>query len=199
MQSTANRVYKRILSKGRGEVYTSFDFRDLGSRDSIDQTLSRLAKKGKIRRVTQGVYDYPYQSNFGEIPADLFSIAKAIARNTQSKIQVSESFAANALGLSNQVPAKLILYTDGTGRVRKIGKQKIIFKQATPKKLVGAGEISGLVIQGLRYFGKDKINDTTIKRLKDTLKQKDKKLLLKEVYTTPTWMQKVIFQIAGQA
>ncbi|ODS29984.1 MAG: hypothetical protein SCARUB_02778 [Candidatus Scalindua rubra] len=198
MKTIADSIYNRILKKGRGWVFTPFDFQDLGSRESIDQTLSRLAKKEKIRRVTQGVYDYPKISRFGEIPTSLMLVAKAIARSTQTKIQVSESYAANVLGLSNQVPAKIILYTDGTRRVRKVGKQKIIFKQATPKKLVGAGKMSGLVIQGLRYFGKDRINEKVINRLKDILKQRDKELLLKEKYATPIWMQSAINQIAGQ-
>ncbi len=199
MKTIANSIYKRILKEGRGWVFTPFDFRELGSRESIDQTLSRLTKREKIRRVTQGVYDYPEISSFGEVPVSLLVVAKAIARSTQTKIQVSESYAANVLGLSNQVPAKLILYTNGTRRVRQVGKQKIIFKQATPKKLIGAGEITGLVIQSLRYFGKDRINEKIINRLKDILKQKDKESLLKEKYATPIWMQSAIDQIVGQA
>jgi len=196
MKTIANSIYQRILKKKRGWVFTPFDFQDLGPRDSIDQTLSRLTKKEKIRRVTQGVYDYPELSRFGQIPADLLSVAAAISRSTQSKILVSESYAANILGLSNQVPAKLILYTDGARRVRKVGKQKIIFKQTTPKKLMGAGKISGLVFQSLRYFGKDRISNTIISRLKKILKPKDKELIVKEKYSTPIWMQIAINQIA---
>ncbi len=199
MKTIANSIYRRIIKKGRGWVFTPFDFQDLGSRESIDQTLSRLAKREKIRRVTQGVYDYPEISSFGPIPADLFSVAQAIARSTQTKIQVSESYAANILGLSNQVPAKLILYTDGTRRVRQVGRQKIIFRQVTPKKLIGAGKITGLVFQSLRYFGKDRLNDKIISRLKKILKPEDKALLLKDKNTTPIWMQSAINQIAGGA
>ena len=196
MKTIANSIYQRILKKKRGWVFTPFDFQDLGPRVSIDQTLSRLAKKEKIRRVTQGVYDYPELSRFGQIPADLLSVADAISRSTQSKILVSESYAANILGLSNQVPAKLILYTDGARRIRKVGQQKIIFKQTTPKKLMGAGKISGLVFQSLRYFGKDRISNTIISRLKKILKPKDKELIVKEKYSTPIWMQIAINQIA---
>jgi len=199
MKTIANSIYQRILKKKRGWVFTPFDFQDLGPRVSIDQTLSRLAKKEKIRRVTQGVYDYPELSRFGQIPADLLSVADAISRSTQSKILVSESYAANILGLSNQVPAKLILYTDGARRIRKVGQQKIIFKQTTPKKLMGAGKISGLVFQSLRYFGKERINNTIISRLKKILKQRDKELILKEKYSTPIWMQIAINQIAEHA
>ena len=32
---------------------------DIGSREAIDITLHRLARKGTIRRLARGVYDYP--------------------------------------------------------------------------------------------------------------------------------------------
>ena len=78
MKTISNSIYKRILKKGRGWVFTPFDFRELGSREAIDQTLSRLTKREKIRRVTQGVYNYPEISSFGEVPVSLLLVAKSI-------------------------------------------------------------------------------------------------------------------------
>ncbi len=199
MKTLSERIYRRIIQKGSGWVFVPIDFQDLGSRSSIDQTLSRLAKKEKIRRVTQGVYDYPRMSSFGQIPPDLFKVANAIARSSQLRIQVSESYAANALGLTIHFPSKLVFLTDGTKRVREIGNQKIVFKQVSPKKLVGAGNISGLVFQGLRYFGKERLRNDVILKLKEILKPEDKKLILKDKNATPIWMQAAINQIAGQA
>ena len=55
----ASAIKKRIIRKGRGTVFTPSDFLTMGSRAAVDKTLSRLVKDGTIRRLTQGVYDYP--------------------------------------------------------------------------------------------------------------------------------------------
>src|SRR3954469_20023735 len=57
--SVTDKVFSRIRRKGQGAVHTSKDFLDLGSRVAVDHALSNLAKKGLIRRLSRGVYDYP--------------------------------------------------------------------------------------------------------------------------------------------
>jgi len=197
MKSIAKAISNRITRKQRGWVFAPCDFEDIGSRESIDKTLSRLADGGMIRRVTRGIYDYPRMSNFGPIKADLFAVAAAMARNTRSRIQVSEAYAANILGLTTQVPGKMVFYTDGTKRVRKIGNQTLVFKQASPKKLGSAGSISGLVMQGLRYFGKIELPERAVPQLQKSLSENEKTILLKDKGIAPLWMQPVIEQIAS--
>ena len=199
MKSIAKTISNRITRKQPGWVFAPGDFKDLGSRVAVDKTLSRLADGGLIRRLARGIYDFPRMSNFGPIKADLFAVAAAIARNTQSRIQVSEAYAANILGLTTQVPGKMVFYTDATKRIRKIGNQTLVFKQASPKKLGGAGRISGLVLQGLRYFGKNEIPERIVPQLQKSLSENDKTLLLKDKGLAPLWMQPIIEQIATSA
>ena len=200
MNSIADRIYKRIVGKGPGWVFTPADFLHVGSRDSIDQTLWRLEKRGKIRRLARGIYDYPRISpRFGSLSARLSDIIEAIARNTKGHFQVSEAYAANLLGLTTQVPAKPVFLTDGTPRIKRIGNQVIVFKRATPKKLAGAGRVSGLVLQALRYLGRDRVDDAVVTQLGESLGPEDKKTLLKDIDAAPVWMLKTISQIAGQA
>lgn len=54
-------LVRRIRAKGRGWVFTPKDFLDVGIRATVDQTLSRLARKGAVRRLDRGLYDYPKQ------------------------------------------------------------------------------------------------------------------------------------------
>ena len=61
MSTTASKIIRRIHTKQRGWVFTPKHFLDVGSREAIDQTLSRLVKQGKIRRLGRGIYDYPKQ------------------------------------------------------------------------------------------------------------------------------------------
>ena len=44
---------------GHGWVFSANDFLDLGSRDAVDKTLSRMAATASIRRVARGLYDVP--------------------------------------------------------------------------------------------------------------------------------------------
>ncbi len=56
------------------------------------------------------------------------------------------AYAADLLGLSEQVPLKLQFLTDGASRTVQIDNQTIALKHATPKNMVTAGRISGFVI-----------------------------------------------------
>jgi hypothetical protein len=98
-------VMRRVKGMGRGSVFTPSDFADLGGRAATDQALSRLARTGKIRRLARGIYDYPRVSRFlGPISPARDVVARALARKTNSAVQVTGAQAANALGLSTQVP-----------------------------------------------------------------------------------------------
>src|SRR5260221_9602211 len=103
----STRIFRRIQAHGRGFVFTPADFADLGSRASVDQTLSRLARRSRIRRLSRGVYDYPrVSSDLGPLSPTTDSIAHAVARQTHSVAQVGPAQAASQLGLSTQVPAR---------------------------------------------------------------------------------------------
>ena len=59
MQSIDSKILSRIYGRGKGCVVTPGDFLDLGSRQAVDLALHRLAKKGTLRRLARGLYDYP--------------------------------------------------------------------------------------------------------------------------------------------
>lgn len=191
---------KRIVGKGRGYVFTPSDFLDLGARTAVDQALSRLAAQGVIRRLSQGLYDYPRSSpRLGQLFPDPDAIAQALARKDNHVLQVSPARAANMLGLTTQMPAKAVYFTDGPSRIRKIGRQTIQMKHASQKSLAGAGHTSGAVFQALRYVGRDRVDDQVIDKLRNALSPKDRKDLLKYSLKVPEWMRPVAHQIAAAA
>jgi Family of unknown function (DUF6088) len=198
MQSIEDKVIKRIRGKGRGAVFLSKDFFDLGSRSAIDQALSRLTKKGLIRRLQRGLYDFPkIHPRLGELTPPPDVIAEALARKTEVELQTSGARAANALGLTTQVPARAVYLTSGSPKRVEVGKQVIDLRHAVPKSLISSSEISGMVIQALRYIGKDGVDDEVIKKLKDRVSDDDKKRLKKDAKTAPEWMRAVIAEITG--
>ena len=84
-----DKIKRRIIGKGRGAVFTPADFLDLGSRASVDQTLSRLTDQGVIRRLARGIYDYPKTSpRLGRLSPDPDAVAAAIARKDGRVVQV---------------------------------------------------------------------------------------------------------------
>lgn len=110
-------IVRRATAKGRGAVFTPSDFLDLGSRAAVDQALSRIARAGRLRRVTRGLYDYPrIDPQLGPLTPSTYAVAQALARETGSLVQVAGAQAANMLGVSLQVPAQTTYLTDGPPR-----------------------------------------------------------------------------------
>ena len=192
-----SKIRKRIIRKGRMAIFSSADFQDLGSRAGVNRALSRLASQGMIRRLTRGIYDYPKHFPIWGVNAPFLpDVAAAIVRNKGQILQISPSRAANALGLSNQVPARYVYMTDGSSRTVMVRGQSIEFRKAAPSTLVGAGQMTGAVFQALRCFGKRRVTDRMIGWLADNLKEKDKQLLAKQSRHVQVWMRPIIRQIA---
>ena len=197
-QSIDNMILSRIYGRHRGWVFTPMEFLDLGSRMAVDQTLGRLTKSGTIRRLTRGLYDYPAKHpDFGDLPPNYDRVAQALVGRDNLKIQPSGAYAANLLGLTEQVPAKIVFFTDGPNRKVQIGKQTIVLKRTTPKNMATAGRISGLVIQALRYLKQGNIDSTVVSKLKRRLSDDDKNTLMNDIRYAPAWIGDIFRKIQG--
>ena len=199
-QSIDYKVLRRILRRGRGSVLVPGDFLDLGSREAVDLVLHRLARKGTIRRLARGVYDYPKQHPvLGPLspPADV--IARALAGRDRTRLQPTGAYAANVLGLSEQVPAKAVFLTDGPSRTVKIGPTTIQLRRTTPRNMAAADRLSGLLIQALREFGEEQITPARIAHLKRTLPADKRRELLKDLRLAPAWMHPIFRNLAEEA
>lgn len=197
----SKRVQRRIRAKGEGAVFGARDFLDLGSRAAVDQALSRLERSGLIRRISRGVYDYPRRNERLGItlspPPE--EVVRAVARRDASRIQVTGAEAANALGLSTQVPARIVYLTDGSSRRMQFGGQVVELRHTTPRNLATAGKVSGTVIQALRYLGREHVDENTVRHLQRVLSECDKQRLRKDRIHAPAWMQPLLLEIAGAA
>ena len=198
-ESIENKIIHRIIGKKKGWVFAPTHFLDLGNRAAIDQALSRLVRSGDIRRLARGLYDYPRKHpDFGDVPPSVDRIAAALAEKDNLKIQPSGAYAANLLGLSDQVPAKIVFLTDGSSRMVQVGNWRIKLKKTTPKNMATAGRVSGLVIQALRYMKQENIDDKIINKLKRRLSVEDKKQLVSDLRYAPAWIEKVVRKLQGE-
>lgn len=189
-------VRSRITSRGRGWCFTPMHFEGLGSDEAIRQALSRLHKEKFIRRLAQGIYDYPKKHRtLGVIPPDLSVVAKAIAEKNGVQIQPAGGHAANLAGVSEQVPGRLIFLTEGPSRKVKIGNQEIIFKKTTKKIMSSAGTREGLIIQAFKNLGRDHIDETIRARTRKFLKPSSKMEIRKNMKFAPAWVRALVFEI----
>ncbi len=200
MATTRDKIVSRIHRWGPGHAFTPKDFLDVGSRGMVDVTLSHLVSTGLIRRVARGLYDHPKHSDaLGvTLSPDIDQIARAIARRFRWRIIPTGAWAANALGLSTQVPAKITYLSDGPNRKFEIGKQTVYFKHARPKETRTEDELSSLVIQALRYLGKDEVGLETVTHLRTRLSPAEKRRLLRDTRYSADWIFAVARQIAEE-
>ena len=172
-------MFERIKARGDGWVFSPVDFVDLGNRNAVDKALSRMAADGSVRRVARGLYDVPKRHPLVGLTApSIDQVAKAVAGKSGTRLQPTGAYAANLLGLSDQVPAKVVFLTDGRSKRIQLGQLTIALKQTSPRIMATAGTISGAIIQALRYLGKDHVTEETVKRLDRRLSPDDRKQLL---------------------
>jgi len=194
-------IYSRILAtihgRGRGSVFVPADFLEIGSREAVDLVLHRLARKGTIRRLARGVYDFPKEHPvLGPLSPSAEVVARALAGRDRTRIQPAGAYAANVLGLSEQVPAKAVFLTDGPARTVKIGTTTIQLRQTTARNMATAGRLSGLLIQALRELGKDHITPERRNHLRRTLPVDKRQELIKDLKLAPAWMHPIFRELA---
>jgi hypothetical protein len=175
-----------LSRRKKGSLVFLSDFRGSGSETAIRSTLSRLAKEGKIVRLAQGIYLLPKKDPLlGIVFPGAEEVAEAIAQKERLKIKPAGAYAVHRLGLTSQVPTRLVYITDGENRQIKMGKMVIRFKATTPKKMATQGKISALVIQALEELGTEKIDNTTREKIKDLLMKEDPSTLKKDLTLAP--------------
>ncbi|MFZ0564826.1 MAG: DUF6088 family protein [Chlamydiales bacterium] len=203
-QKKSNSIDQQILNAitalGHGVVFVPTDFLSLGSRQTVDIVLHRLVRKGTIRRLARGIYDFPMEHpKLGKLLPSPEKIAEALVGRDCTRIQPTGAYAANILGLSEQVPAKVVFLTDGPSRTVKIGSTTIQLRRTTPRNMAMAGRLSGLLVQAFRELGKENITPERLKHLKRTIPLDARQGLLKDIRFTPEWMHSIFKELAEEA
>jgi hypothetical protein len=189
-------VKNRIIKHGRGWCFTPKHFLDMDSDTGVRSALSRLQKDKFIRRLAQGIYDYPREHQMlGVLPPKAEDVAKAIAEKNGIHFQPSGAYAANLIGLSEQVPGRIVFLTNGPSKKIKIGKQEILFRTTTEKNMYPAGTKVGLVIQAFRNLSKDSIDDIVRARTRKFLAGTSRNEFIKYLRYAPQWIREHIFSI----
>jgi len=154
------------------------DFKDLGTSAAIRKALSRLVEQDQLVRMGQGIYTTPIHDDvFGPVMPTVEVMASIIAEKERVKIMPSGQYALNKIGLSTQVPMRLVYHTSGNKKSIAIGKSALVFKPASAKKLAMIGPITSLLFLGLEELELDRLSDTEREKIGTLLQQEDLKKL----------------------
>jgi hypothetical protein len=151
-------ILDRMEAQAPFGVWTPTDFVDTGSRDAVDQALHRLVRAGDVRRIGRGLYDRPRLNSLTRQPStpDPKAVIDTLGRRDNARMLVDGITAANDLGLSDAVPAKVVVHTDARLSPQQFGGLSIAFKRTAPSKLYWAGRPAMRVVQALHWL-KDRL------------------------------------------
>lgn len=195
-QSIDKVILRSIRAAPSASVFSPRHFSRFGGSEGVRKALSRLVEAGKIRRIGRGLYDLPRPHPiFGPTAPDIEATVRTLMEGSQAQWQFSGAYAANALGLSEQVPAKVIILTDSVARRVALGRLTLVFRRAAPRNLIGAGTRAGLVIQALRFLKGSPDMSRHIGRLRRDLDDATKKDLASFLPRLVAWMQPIVQQI----
>ena len=191
-------IIDRMAARSPFGVWVPADFADLGPRDAVDQVLHRLVRAGTIRRITRGLYDKPSLNALTgkSTHPDPRAVIDALARRDSARMIVDGITAANDIGLSDAVPARIIVHTDARLKSLALGNLVIDFKKTAPSKLFWAGRPAMRVVQALHWLRDTLQSDTprVRKRLQSIFADPTHGPAMTAdlrdgLSTLPTWMQ----------
>lgn len=193
-------VLQRIQTDVPRKAWTPSDFLDLGSRDAIDKALQRLTTAEQLRRIDRGLYDRPGFNKLTQKanPPDPRSVIEALGRRDQVRMLVDGMTAANDLGLTDAVPAKIVVHSDARRRALRLGNVTISFRPTAASKLFWAGRPGMRVVQALHWMRDllsrkgeaNRVRRKLRKLLDDPVAGPPLKAdLIDGLTTVPTWMQ----------
>jgi hypothetical protein len=197
MQSTHNQIKNAILENRKGKIIFSSNFSQYGTDVAIRHAFSRLCKEGILIRLSAGIYLYPaVDKEIGVIYPSIEKIAKEIAKQEKARIIPTGVYALNALGLSTQMPMRVVLLTDGTPRMINIeGEASIKFKKTAPKYLSFKSKLMSLIVFALREIGENKATSEQLDKIKNLLQNEEKEIITNDLTLAPVWVKNTISKL----
>ena len=167
----------------------------LGSRAGVDQALSRLAGRGQLIRAGRGVYLRPVTSRFGTRAPSVEQAVEALAVQRGEVIVPNGAAAANALGLTTQVPIRSVYLTSGRSRMMTLGKQLVELRHAPRWQLTLADRPAGQAVRALAWLGPEQA-ESALKTLKRKLPPAAFGELVAAAPQFPTWLARSVGRVA---
>src|ERR1043166_6264895 len=193
MPTVAEKILSHADTLPEGALIGFKEFLHLGSRAAVDQALKRLHERKELMRLRRGVYVRAVKKRFWMRAPAAEKVVERMAATRAETIAPHGAAAANALGLTTQVPTKLVYLTSGPNRRLRLGAQVIEMKHAPQWMLLPAQPVAGEAIRALAWLGKSRVAGA-LTTLKDKLPSSTLQELIALRPALPTWMSKSISQ-----
>jgi Family of unknown function (DUF6088) len=190
METIAETILRQVKALPEGAPISAKGFLHLGGRAAVDQALSRLEKRKELMRLFRGVYVRPVETRFGTRAPAPEKVVEGLAATHAETVVPHGAAAANALGLTTQVPAKVVYLTSGKSRRLKLGAQVVEMKHA-PQWLLLPDRAAGEAVRALFWIGEQRAPEALTK-----LKRKLPRATLDELVALrpalPAWLSRSI-------
>jgi hypothetical protein len=193
MQPIAEKIMSQVSTLPEGALLTAKEFLHLGSRAAIDQAFKRLEERKELMRLNRGVYVRPVKTRFGTRAPAPERVVEQIAATRAETIATHGAAAANALGLTTQVPTRLVYLTSGRSRKLKLGAQVVEMKHAPQWMLLPSQPKAGEAVRALAWIGRQGASEA-LATLKEKLPPSTVENLIALRPALPGWMSKSISQ-----
>ena len=198
MPSLPRRILQQADESLEGTLLCPNTLLHLGNRAAVDQALSRLARKGELMRVCQGVYVRPIQTQFGPCPPSIEKVIESLSSMWGETIVPCGGALANALGLTTQVPVRSVYLTSGRRRNLNFGKLVVELRHAPRWQLVAPYRPAGDAVRALAWLGPEEIKDN-LEALEGRLSTEDLDELASARAVMPAWIAEPISEAVANA
>lgn len=197
MNTLPESILLHAQSLPEGGVLSPKEFVHLGSRAAVDQALSRLTKEGKLLRVARGAYVTPVSSRFGTRAPAPEKVVQALAAQSGEVVTPHGASAANALGLTQQVPIREVYLTSGRTRKLMLGRSEVMVKHV-PRWMLALGTgPAGAAVRALAWMGPAHVGES-LATLRRTLPPSEWRTLASARAALPSWMARAIGEEAAR-
>jgi hypothetical protein len=174
-----------IFRKTFGELFTTRDFLLFGSRPAVDKALSRLVKRGIIKRLARGVF--ARDQDQGQYFSDE-AIAREKALSYGRQLRACHEIVTGENNLSSLKQKSEYYLIDGQSSSFKIGDRKIVFKQVAKRRMALADSKAGQAISALWHLKRAGVDSTKFLQALATLNSIDKENVWAEMRWMPAWL-----------
>jgi hypothetical protein len=193
MPTIAENILSQAKTLPEGALISAKEFLHLGSRAAVDQALTRLAGRGELMRLSRGLYVRPIKTRFGTRAPAAQKVVEGIAAARAETVVAHGAAAANSLGLTTQVPARVVYLTSGKNRRLRLGAQVVEMKHAPQWMLLPSQREAGEAVRALAWIGERGAPEALV-----ALKRKLPKATVEELIALrpalPGWLSKSISQ-----
>ena len=198
MKRITESILEETATLPEGTPITAKMLLRLGIRAALDQALSRLVRRSKLLRAGRGVYVAPVSSRFGSRAPSAQKVVEELSMRRGETIAPSGANAANALGLTTQVPTRMVYLTSGRSRKITLGKQIVHLQHAPAWQLTLAREPAGEIIRALAWAGPERVNQA-LKEIEAKVPRSEFQRISQQSSLLPMWMAAALSRTAHYA